>query len=240
MASLTKSSAPPPRRLWSTNLLQQNKEYPAIAPGIFVFAGHGLWFGAKGLAFAPHCGTLMRMDLEAIAFEHAPIGLAVLENRTLVRSNLAFGKMFGVNPADCVGRSLADFYASEKDFRCIGERVYAAIRETGHYNDERVMRRGNGALFWCRVRGQSTTPENPFQKSVWSFADLSEDRPIVELTQREREVAILTCRGLTSKEIGLELKLSYRTIEEYRARLLRKFGARKLAELVAKLSGMPL
>ena len=42
-------------------------------------------------------------------------------------------------------------------------------------------------------------------------------RPVVELTQREREVAILTCRGMTSKEIGLELKLSYRTVEEYRA-----------------------
>ena len=60
------------------------------------------------------------------------------------------------------------------------------------------------------------------------------------LTQREREVAILTCRGLTSKEIGLELGLSYRTVEVYRARLLEKFQARKLAELVAKLSGMPL
>ena len=76
--------------------------------------------------------------------------------------------------------------------------------------------------------------------SVWTFADLSEERPVVTLTQREREVAILTCRGMTSKEIGLELELSYRTVEEYRARLLRKFGARKLAELVAKLSGMPL
>ena len=31
-----------------------------------------------------------------------------------------------------------------------------------------------------------------------------------------------------------------RTIEAYRARLLEKFGARKLPELVAKLSGMPL
>lgn len=180
------------------------------------------------------------MELDAIAFEHAPIGLAVLENRTIVRCNQAFGQMFQAAPSDCAGRSLANFYASEKDFHSIGEKVYAAIRKTGRYNDERVMRRRDDTLFWCRARGQSTTPENPFQKSVWSFADLSDDRPMVELTQREREVAILTCRGLTSKEIGLELKLSYRTIEEYRARLLRKFRARKLAELVAKLSGMPL
>lgn len=180
------------------------------------------------------------MDLAADAFEHAPIGLAILQNRTIVRCNAAFGEMFRAEPSDCAERSLAEFYASEEDFQNIGRKVYDAIRQTGRYSDERVMRRRDGTLFWCRARGQSTTPQNPFEKSVWSFADLSEDRPVVELTQREREVAILTCRGMTSKEIGRELDLSYRTVEEYRARLLKKFGARKLAELVAKLSGMPL
>lgn len=148
--------------------------------------------------------------------------------------------MFRLPPKDCEGVSLGEFYASEEDFQTIGERGLAIMRDTGRYHDERVMRRHDGDLFWCRVRGQSLTPENPFQRGIWSFADLSEERPIVELTQREREVAILTCRGLTSKEVGLDLGLSYRTVEEYRARLLRKFGARKLAELVAKLSGMPL
>lgn len=182
--------------------------------------------------------------LETLAFDHAPVGLCILENRIIRRCNPRLAEMFGAPVSACENRSIEDFYASEEDFRSIGAKVYAAIRNTGRYSDERIMRRLNGTLFWCRVRGQSTTPEqslqNPFQKSVWSFADLSDDRPVVELTQREREVAILTCRGLTSKEIGLDLGLSYRTVEEYRARLLRKFGARKLAELVAKLSGMPL
>ena len=161
------------------------------------------------------------MELDALAFDFAPVGLVMLENRIIRRCNKAFGEMFQEQPVKCEGG-------------------LAAMRETGRYNDERVMRRRDGTLFWCRVRGQSLTPDSPFQRGIWSFADLSDDRPIVELTQREREVAILTCRGLTSKEVGLELNLSYRTVEEYRARLLRKFGARKLAELVAKLSGMPL
>ena len=180
------------------------------------------------------------MELNALAFDHAPVGLCILENRIIQQVNLRFGEMFGTTPEACANRSIADFYASDEDFQKLGEKVYTTIGNTGRYSDERVMQRMDGTLFWCRVRGQSTSPENPFQKSVWSFADLSEDRPVVELTQREREVAILTCRGLTSKEIGLDLGLSYRTVEEYRARLLRKFGARKLAELVAKLSGMPL
>lgn len=180
------------------------------------------------------------MNIAEIAFEHAPVGLCMLENRIIRGCNRAFGVMFGEDPARCIGVSFGEFYASPEDFQTIGERSLAAMRTTGTYSDERVMRRRDGELFWCRARGLSLTPENPFHRGIWTFADLSDERPIVALTQREREVAILTCKGMTSKEIGLELDLSHRTVEEYRARLLKKFGARKLAELVAKLSGMPL
>lgn len=180
------------------------------------------------------------MQIKDLAFDHAPVGLAVLENRIIRHCNLQFAAIFGDTPAVYENAPLAQYYPSIEDYRRIGERGLRAMRDTGCYTDERIMKRRDGALFWCRVRGQSLTPDNPFRHGIWSFADLSDERPMVELTQREREVAIFTCRGMTSKEIGLELGLSYRTIEVYRARLLTKFKARKLAELVAKLSGMPL
>ena len=180
------------------------------------------------------------MEFKTVAFEFAPVGLAVLENRIIRLCNRQFAFIFGGATGDYANVPLANYYPSIEDYRRIGERGLAAMRQTGCYNDERIMKRREGSLFWCRVRGQSLTPDDPFQRGIWSFADLSDERPLVELTQRERDVAILTCRGLTSKEIGRELNLSYRTVEVYRARLLDKFQARKLAELVAKLSGMPL
>ncbi len=175
-----------------------------------------------------------------IAFEHAPIGLAELENRIIRRCNAQFAATFGGCPDDYTNQPLARYYPSLAEFERIGVRGLKAMRVSGSYTDERIMRRHNGDLFWCRVRGQSLTPDDPFRHGIWSFADLSDDRPIVALTPRERDVAILTCQGLSAKEIGLELNLSYRTIEAHRARLLQKFQARKLPELVAKLSGMPL
>lgn len=180
------------------------------------------------------------MKLSDLAFEHAPIGLCMLENRIISGCNQEFARIFGGQMADFQNVPFAHFYASMEDYEKIGARALTQIRKTGRYGDERVMRRRSGELFWCRVRGQSLTPEDPFRRGIWSLSDLSEERPVVELTPREREVAILTCRGMTSKEIGRELELSFRTIELHRARLLEKFGARKLAELVAKLSGMPL
>lgn len=175
-----------------------------------------------------------------LAFYHAPIGLAELENRVIRRCNLQFAAIFGGAPDDYHDMAIVHLYPSPAEFDRIGSRGLAVMRRSGTYTDERIMRRQGGTLFWCRVRGRSLTPDDPFRHGIWSFADLSEDRPVVELTPREREVAILTCRGLSAKEIGAELDLSYRTVETYRARLLQKFAARKLPELVAKLSGMPL
>ncbi len=174
------------------------------------------------------------------AFEYAPIGLVELENRIIRRCNLQFARTFGGAEPEYRNMPLLHLYPSVADWERIGARSLQVMRDTGYYSDERVMRRRNGDLFWCRARGRSLTPDDPFRHGVWSFSDISEERPLVELTKREREVAILSCRGLSAKEIGGELGLSYRTIEAYRARLLEKFGARKLPELVAKLSGTPL
>jgi FixJ family two-component response regulator len=41
--------------------------------------------------------------------------------------------------------------------------------------------------------------------------------------------------GLTSKEIGKALEISHRTVEIYRARLMRKYNASTAADLVHKL-----
>ena len=56
-----------------------------------------------------------------------------------------------------------------------------------------------------------------------------------ELTPREREVAAFLMDGLTSKAIGRVLAISHRTVEIYRARLMRKYQASTTADLVHKL-----
>ena len=179
------------------------------------------------------------MDPHTTAFLDAPIGIVLLENRVIRAANLRFAEMFR-GPLDGFdGMDMARLYPSVEDYQRIGERGLAAMRQRGTYDDERIMQRLDGELFWCRGRGRSLTPEDPFARGVWSFSDLSEARPVVQLTPREREVAMLTGKGMTSKEIGRALNLSYRTVEQHRARLLQKFDARNIAELVARFSGMP-
>ncbi|WP_367639585.1 LuxR C-terminal-related transcriptional regulator [Marivivens sp. JLT3646] len=154
--------------------------------------------------------------------------------------NARFCEMFGFGKLELQGHSLSKLYPSSEEFQRIGQIGVDKMRGLGRYADERIMRRKDGSLFWCRVRGQSLEPDQPFARSVWSFADISEMRPVTELTPRERQVAKMLAEGLTSKEIARGLDISPRTVEVHRARLMQKFGARNGLELVAHLVGLPL
>ena len=133
------------------------------------------------------------------AFDYAPVGLALLEHRIIKRCNLQFADTFGATPAELCELPIAALYPSVEDYQRIGEILQMPESQSGFYHDERIMRRTSGALFWCRVRGRSLDGARPFQSGVWSFADLSDERPVVSLTQREREVAILTYRGVVGQ-----------------------------------------
>jgi len=52
------------------------------------------------------------------------------------------------------------------------------------------------------------------------------------LSEREREVLVLTARGFTGREIGERLFISARTVETYRARIMEKLGLDHRSDLV--------
>lgn len=173
-------------------------------------------------------------------FGEAPVALCISRDRVIETCNARFAEMFAGHCQDFDGRPLLSLYPSTEDYDRIGKAGLAAMLVSGRFADERIMRRLDGRLFWCQASGQSLSPESPFQLAIWSFADLSKARPVVDLTAREREVIVMTSQGMTSKEIGSALGVSYRTVELHRARLLDKFGARNIAELAAKFAGLPM
>ncbi len=70
------------------------------------------------------------------------------------------------------------------------------------------------------------------QQMAELLRDGARDPQSVEsLTDREREVLALLARGLSSKEIAVELDISTRTVETHRANLMRKLGVKSVALL---------
>ncbi len=54
---------------------------------------------------------------------------------------------------------------------------------------------------------------------------------LARLTGREREILRLVARGLTSRQIGKELRISPRTVETHRQNIMRKLEVRNVAGL---------
>lgn len=181
------------------------------------------------------------MDIDyRLAFDLAPIGLVLSRNRTIVDCNQRLCEMFGATREQLVGQSFQVLYPSVDEFERTGERIAPILNARGVYADDRVMKRVDGRFrgetFWCHVTGRALNRDAPHEAGIWSFEDLSSRRPVkAELTAREREVAALLMDGLTSKEIGKVLGISHRTVEIYRARLMRKYKASTAADLVHRL-----
>ena len=177
------------------------------------------------------------------AFDLAPVGLVLSRQRLMVDCNRELLAMFRAEREQLIGRSFEILYPTADEFERTGLRIAAQLDATGRYADERVMRRLAGAgrardgeLFWCHVSGRALDPAQPHAAGIWAFEDLSSKRALkFELTPREREIAALLIEGLTSKGVGRRLAISPRTVDVYRARLMRKTGAATTPELVKRL-----
>jgi len=174
------------------------------------------------------------------AFDLAPVGLVLSRNRLMLDCNQHVLEMFGAAREQLLGQSFEVLYPTHAEFERTGQRIAASLNASGWYADERVMKRVDGPkrgeLFWCHVSGRALDPSQPHAAGIWSFEDLSSQRQLkTELTAREREIVALLIDGLTSKLIGKRLGISPRTVDVYRARLMRKYGAATTPDLVHKL-----
>ena len=175
-----------------------------------------------------------------LAFDLAPIGLVLSRNRTMVNCNRRVCEMFGATREQLIGQSSQILYPSADEYERTGARIAPLLNRDGTYSDDRLMKRLDGRLrgevFLFHVTGRALNRDAPHEAGIWSFEDLSSRRPAkAELTAREREVAAHVMDGLTAKEIGKALAISHRTVEIYRARLMRKYQASTTADLVHKL-----
>lgn len=175
-----------------------------------------------------------------LAFDLAPLGMALSRERTMIDCNQALCDMFGASREQLVGQSFQLLYPSADEYERTGERIAPILGRSGTYADDRIMKRVGGReagdTFWCHVTGRALRRETPHEAGIWSFEDLSSRRTVrAELTPREREVAALLMDSLTSKQIGKALTISHRTVEIHRARLMRKYGAHSTPDLVHRL-----
>ncbi|WP_196258048.1 helix-turn-helix transcriptional regulator [Pelagibacterium limicola] len=172
------------------------------------------------------------------ALEALPVPLVYATHRIIREVNAAFAQLFGYEPDDLRNKSFNLLYPRLSDFVMVGDLWRTNFAGGRSYQDERIMRRRDGTLFWCRVRGRSMIEADPFSEAIYCFDVLP--RPVsggpATLTDRQRQIVALVAQGKTNAAIAAELGLSPRSVETHRYRLTRSLGLRNAAELVAWFS----
>ena len=174
------------------------------------------------------------------AFQDAPVGQAIGRDRVISDCNRAFAEIFRGQVDDLVGTTFERLYPTQAHFADTGSRIAPVLSKNRTFSDDRVMRRLDGELFWVHVSGFTYTPDDPHHDTLWAFTDLSTNRKVNSalrgsMTPRERDIAALLIEGKTGKEVGQALGISFRTVDIYKTRLLRKYSVTNTPELVQRL-----
>jgi DNA-binding CsgD family transcriptional regulator len=171
------------------------------------------------------------------AFQDAPVGQAIANNRMIKACNKAFADIFRGKPGEFTGTTFERLYPTHTHFESAGLRVGAMLTQDRVFSDDRVMRRLDGELFWVHVRGFTYTPKNPHRNALTELSSRQAKNLTIRgsLTPRERDIAALLIEGKTGKEAALALGISPRTVDIYKTRLLRKYSVTNTPDLVQRL-----
>jgi non-specific serine/threonine protein kinase len=94
-------------------------------------------------------------------------------------------------------------------------------------------RKGDGSRASHRVR-LSREEEEREPHALVSVPEQQQspvDEPTETLTRREQEVALLVARGLTNRQIALDLSISEHTVANHVRKILKKLGLRSRAQI---------
>ena len=171
-----------------------------------------------------------------------PVPMVYATHRIIRECNDAFAELFGYDRADLIDRSFAVLYPKISDFIRTGKIWLEHLPGSRSYYDERIMMSVTGQRFWCQVTGKSFQHEDPFARALYCFQRLNRPTnvPQLSLTERQHQILTLVSQGKTNARIAEELKLSVRTIESHRARLMKITGCANSAQLTSWFVQDPL
>ena len=69
-------------------------------------------------------------NLEALAFDHAPMGIALTEQRVIRACNDSFAQMFGYEKQDLIGQSFRLLYGTDQEFHQIRDIGLEPLRQS--------------------------------------------------------------------------------------------------------------
>ena len=133
--------------------------------------------------------------------ENALVGIAFVREQRLVQCNAHFAKMFGYEPGELSGTSLAQLLAEPDTFADALAAALTTIQAGRHFRAELELRRRDGSTFWGEVE-RSVESEDPGVGRTWIVIDVTARRK-AEAALKESEARFRAVFENSSELLGL-------------------------------------
>lgn len=134
--------------------------------------------------------------------ESAEVGVIFLKTRTVRWVNRKMLELFGYRRDEVEGDSVTIFHPSERDFLAFRDVAFPALSRGETFHDERLMRKKDGSLFWCRLLGKAIDPAAIGKGSIWITEDVSARKKAEEELRLSAAVFENTMEGILITDAG--------------------------------------
>jgi PAS domain S-box-containing protein len=109
--------------------------------------------------------------------ENASIGITLTREQTFVQVNRLVEEMFGWPAGSLIGQPGSVIWRSQEDYLAGGRELGPQLESGQQVETQRLMRRRDGSLFWCRMLARAVDPLHPaVDGTVWILEDITERR----------------------------------------------------------------
>ena len=127
-------------------------------------------------------------QINLATFDMMPIGAMLLRNRTVQSANPAFDAILGYETGETVGMNTGAFYPDRETYQRIGKEVSTGLSNNKIYTFESEIRRKDGTLIFCSIKGSALDFEKPEDDSIWILQDISEMKRISSGMEENRRL----------------------------------------------------
>jgi len=135
---------------------------------------------------------------QRVILNTAPPGIAHIRREQVIWANAGHDLLLGYEPGESVGILVSDHVVDTAEYRRLGREADLEFARGGIYTTEVQMRTKSGAIFWCRLRGQTIDLSHLEEGAIWILEDISEHKRLEAVLRANEAFALATLNALTA------------------------------------------
>ncbi|MEN9317384.1 MAG: hypothetical protein RIS35_3777 [Pseudomonadota bacterium] len=133
-------------------------------------------------------------ELRAI-FDAAPIGIALIRDRVVLRCNQALERILGAEDNGLTGLPTRAWFPDEEAWQAFGVAMGQALERNERHAGVQLLRRRDGTPFWAEFSAQALDPSDPHRGVVAIVTDITEKREAEAALREAKERAESSSRS---------------------------------------------